>query len=443
MGAQAADWTHLGGDAAHTGRAGIAPFGLSVRWHVSALPGEVFAQRAAPVTFGERVFIAARVFVGTVHAANRVICFRASDGVRMWATDIDADVYDSWASPAIDVRHESVLVASGARLYALESDDGDVEWDTPLGFLVNASPTVSSDLVRGVHAANRAFIVDFSPIEFSTLYAINVDPFHATDNPYKPGDVVWTAGLSGSSGNTVAYADGRVHVSSTGGAVTAFNARDGGAPLFSNQLVNADPPYSHGFFGGVTVQEGYLYAASYDFDEIGNDSRLFKVNATTGALVWSVHCERTASIPIVSGGRIYLSAGIPGFGSSERLQAFQDLGASAALIWDTGATATGLGGWTHHPLLYAGGLFVGTSDGGDEFGPYISLSRIDVNGTPGTAGFVTATHEGAGASPAAGADGALYSVGEDGLFCFHGAVLEGEAELAEPAKPFKGLEIQP
>lgn len=437
--AAAADWTHLAGDPARSSHAVIAPFDLRVRWHAAALADEAFSGRAAPVTYGERVFVSARHFVGNLHAGNRLIAYRASDGQRLWSADIEADVYDSWASPAVDTRNGTVLVAAGARLYSLAGDDGAPRWDCPLGLLVNASPVVSSDLTNDSTPANRAFIVDFGPIDSSTLYAVNVDPFHATRNPYQPGEVAWSAPLSGSSGNSPAYADGVLYVATTGGAIAAFDARDGGPPIWCPQLIYADPPYSHGFFGGLTVAGGFVYAASYDFDEFENDARLFKLDAASGAVVWTIRAERSAAIPIASGARVYLCGGLPGFGSSERLQAFADYGTHAALLWETTSSATRYGGWTHHPLLHANALFVGSSDGGVEFGAYEMLSRIDPARAPGDPGFVTASHAGSGGSPAAGGDGALYSVGVDGLFCFGGLAPPTAAEPAEGAVPVSGV----
>jgi len=140
-------------------------------------------------------------------------------------------------------------------------------------------------------------------------------------------------------------------------------------------------------------------------------------------VVWVAPCERSASIPVVTDdGRIYLSAGLAGFGSAVKVQAFQDHGQSVALLWDTHADTGGelvVGGWTHQLVYARGYLYTGTprDEPDNYFLPYTDLYILDASTTPDDPCFIVAHCHGTGGSPAM-ADGTVYSIGEDGLLAF-------------------------
>lgn len=439
-------WTHLANDAAHSGQATRAPRALgSVAWVappvVSATELEEFVWRSSPVVADGRAFVTARRYVddGTglwEHVANVVVCYDAEDGTRLWDTDVDADLsgQDSWASAAVDRTTGTVIVASHYTVYGLAVADGQIMWECPLPVvLANASPTVTDDLVHGGAAANRVFITDYTGYTPSGggVYAINVSPYDAGGNPYQPGEIVWQdRTLPGTSGNTVAYAGGVVYVSSThGGTIRCYAALDGGAPgTAAVPEWEADTGLSQvsayaGFYSGVAVRGGYVYAAGYNFYGSGDSSRLYKVDAGDGTVIWEVPCGRTNSIPVVSdGGRIYLAAGIEGFGSAVTVQAFADHGLVATKLWDTFDDTGGslvLGGWTHQPLLVGDRLYCGTPDEMQFYGPHTDLYILDTTLTPGDPGFVVEQAAGSGGSPAT-TGRYLYSLGSEGLVAYRG-----------------------
>ncbi|MCG3126517.1 MAG: Outer membrane protein assembly factor BamB [Phycisphaerae bacterium] len=416
----AGDWTHLAGDRQRSGLAEQAPRTLQETvWNATPLADEELIGMSSPVAFGGRVFIAARVYSGFTHVNNAIIAFHAGTGARQWRTLLAADVFDSWSSPAVDVRNGSVVVVSGKRVYALNVANGAQRWERLLTRnLVNASPVVTDDLMSGVSPANRVFVTDFDGFNAGgSLHAINVDSRVAGDNPYDPGQVVWSVGQVGSSGNSPAYEDGVVYVASVGGLVRALNASSGSV-IWQRTISFAGDPQFSGFYGGVCVRNGAVFLASYIFDGTGDVADLYKLDAATGDVVWSIPCERTVSIPVVTDdGRIFLPAGLEAPGSAIKVQAFRDDGVSATKLWDTDVDSAGglvVGGWNYHAAFDDDRLYVGTPDPFAFFQPYVEMNVLDVTRTPDDPFFVAATQAGSGGTPAI-ASGIVYSVGVDGL----------------------------
>jgi len=432
-------WTHLGGDATHAGHGSGAPARLDhVLWQAQPVDVpprvEEFAWRCGLVATDDAVFVAARWYEPDdegwlEHTGNALVCYAATDGTRRWAAPLPPDTLDSWSTPCVDEPRGRVLVAAGNTLHALRISDGAPLWQTVLPrSIVNASPTVTTDLTNGGVPANRVFLTDYTG--FGTggqLYAINVDPFDAAHNPFALGEIAWSAAVDGTSGNTVAYADGRVFVaSSRGGHIRAFDALSGGVAWATDTGITQLSTYA-GFFGGVSVRGDAVYAAAYNFVGTGNNSRLYRLDAATGAIRWHAPCERTSSTPVLGDdGLIYVSAGTRDYGATVKVQAFADLDVTAALVWDTARNGgPTVGGWTHQPLLSDGRLYVGAPDETVFFAPYTALHVLDVAAAPGADDFVVGTHSGSGGTPALAA-GRLFSVGADGLFAFGSALTPGD-----------------
>ncbi|MBX3393817.1 MAG: PQQ-binding-like beta-propeller repeat protein [Phycisphaerae bacterium] len=422
--ASASDWLQLAGGAQHRGHGTAAPGEMSATIWIanqdSTSASLVFEGPSSPVVFDGRVYANARVYSGSNHVANRIVAIDAATGAILFETPIMRVSQNSWSSPAVDSQHRRILIGSGNRVYAIDADSGHIDWETPLlRNIVNASVVVTDDAGIG-----RAFITDFDGAGTDgSLYCINTDAFDGIANPYLPGEIVWREPIGGTSGNSPAYLDGVVYVSSVTdpaspgfpgiGHLYAFNAgaADGQRLVWSVGV-------SEGFFGGVTVANGFVYAASYNSFGGANNSTLVKVRAADGVIQWTTACERSDSIPIVDGDRIYLSAGIPGFGSTPKVQAFVDHGTSASKVWDTYADTNGslvVGGWTHQPILADGILYCGRIPSGNVFfGAYTEMFMLNVGVSPNDASFVIDHRAGFGSSPAI-SDGRLYSIGPDGL----------------------------
>lgn len=411
----AGQWTHVARDSRHSGVAGRGPRELSeVAWRSKLDVDEEFVWRSSVVADEQRVYANVRVLDGEEPGGNRLVAFDRASGLVCWRCDLPADAFDSFSSPTLSPTRELALLGVDQMLFGVNTDSGVVAWQRPLARrIVNSSVALSDDLEVAGTPANRAFITDYAPFSTGTLYAINIDPYHVNDNPYQPGEIVWTATLAGSSGATPAYDAGRVFVACTSGQIRAYDARDGSLEWTRAGLAPG------GFFGGAASCDGALFAATYNFFGGQNNSALFKLSAADGTVIWQTPCERTNSIPIVRGSIIYLSGGINGFGSVEKVQAFADFGGSAALLWDTAALSPPVGGWTFQPAWADGLLYVGTAGSGDDWSPSIAFSILDTEKLPGHSGFVRSVHVGSGGSPAL-ADGFAYSFGVAGLFAFVG-----------------------
>ncbi len=382
----------------------------------------------------------------------RVWAIDRETGVAVWWAAMPAPVLDSWSAPAIDRVNETVLVASGSsgsaggEVRAFDLKTGALTWTAVLPRdIVNASPVVTTDL----GAADRAFIVDYEGFytggSGAGLHCINVDPFDAARNPYAPGEIVWSLALfSGASGASVAYSRGRVYLGTSGdfggalsGEIVCVDARARDA---ADAVVwRTEPVGDDGFLGGVAAGRGAVYAASYDFFGGPGSSRLVKLDALTGDVVWQVAAARTSSTPVVlADGRVVVSGGIAGFGSVPTVQVFRDDGGSGTLVGDTaldtweddgdGVLEPGefelVGGWSHQPVAVVdptvdgGRLFVGEPViAGGLFAGYGRLRAVDLSVGFGEPGWVEDVYEGAGASPAV-VGRTLYTVGPGGLVAF-------------------------
>jgi outer membrane protein assembly factor BamB len=383
----------------------------------------------------------------------RAFAFARDTGAVVWSAPVPSPVLDSWSSPVIDRCNGTVLVASNRFLTALDLTTGAQLWQRQLSrVVVNASPVVTADL----GANDRVFLTDYHGGGTSgRLYAINVDPFDPANNPFQPGDIVWSVTIGGTSGNTPAYADGVVYVTTNGryntpptpnepGAIIAFPALPTSTPAPLWSFTN---PVDEGFYGGLAVapsrftgQGPVLYAASYSFFDTSllSSANLVKVDGLTGQLVWSTPANRSASIPVpLPDGRVLLASGIPGggFGSAVSLALYHDLGVAAERVWESALSTwsdadqdgrvdegeyTPIGGWTMQPIVSQFGGKTLAAIGvlpPDAITPPEVLHLVDLDADPASPAFFLASVPGAGGSAALAGTG-LYSVGSGGLCAF-------------------------
>ncbi len=430
-------WTHLAGNATRVASAyGKVDDFRFPHWAMHELPGGAtveFMTQGGVVATDEVV-----VSVGKSVGVWRLIACEASTGSVRWSVPIDAPVFASWSTPAIDLARCTTIMGSGTEVVCRSLEDGAFRWKCDLdAAVVNASVVITSDM-PGV---DRAFITDFDPSgEAGQLYCINLDP-ESVANPFRPGEIVWKSVIGGASGNSAAYANRTVYVASNSGSydpgtIRALDADELSEPTPRWVTTNPEP---NGFFGGVSVarrgNRSYVYAASYGFAGGLLAGNLVKIDAESGTVVWSTPTNRTASIPVaLPDGRIFLSGGIQGFGTIPSVQCFKDFGDSVMLLWDTALQCwcdqngdcipdpeefVNPGGWTTQPLAMrtASGtwkLLVGELPLGGLNGPYERLFQINPDYMPWECEFTEECVDGFGNSPAF-AGGRLFLTGPAGL----------------------------
>lgn len=424
--AQLLDWTHFAGapDRAASAR-GPAP---------SSFPSPAIISPGATSFLGASGGVLLRrhaFFLARVNSVHSLVCIDARTRLVHWASPVQPPFLDSWSAPVIDARNRAVLVASGTSLACFDAVSGALRWTSPLVRpVVNASPLVTTDL----GGQNRAFITDYDPFGSSgSLYCINVDPFDPLRNPFLPGDLVWSVTLGATSGNSPAYADATLFVAAISdgsafggpGIIQAFDARALSPP---SPLWTFTNPAGHGFYSPVSFREGVVHAASYSFFGGLFNSNLVRLEASTGALLSSTPCGRSATAPVpLADGRVLLSAGLDGFGSIPTLQCFAPDG---SLLWDTALDTwidlnanlvidpgeyLRVGGWTLQPAAFASHALAGTlPPGGSLSAPATDLYLLDLARFPSHPDFIASHLPGAGTSPTVAWDGIL-TLGQAGL----------------------------
>lgn len=432
-------WTHFARNEARTGlveEMGVAAVNVATPLWIASIDDAgrtiTFNGQSGPVVDRDRVYA-----LGKSGGVSRLFAISRADGRCLWSAAVPNPTSDSWSTPAIDEAANAVIVAAGNKLQSLSASNGAPRWSVTLNRnVVNASPLITPTVPR------RIFITDADGFGLSgRIYCINADRYDANANPYAPGQVLWSTIIGGTSGNTPAYADGRVFVATVGefgfsaGSILAFDAAATAAvaPLWTFE--NVAPV---GFFGGVATRDGAIFAATYAFSGGQTAGNLVKLDAADGSLLWTIASNRTDSTPIpLPDGRIILSGGLLGFGASPSIQAFEDHGSHATMLWDSavatwtdansnGVRDTGeylsIGGWTHQPVafMHAGGprLLVGTLPAGSgTASPCTHLRVVDLSVTPDSSSFVAAVFTGAGSTPAL-VGPSIYSIGAVGLLAF-------------------------
>lgn len=460
-------WTTFAGNNARTSTVdgGVGPSSISTpRWIKrgdAQASYEFYGQSGVVVT--DELVIAVGYQIGEggdsetlvrSSSTDTVVAFSRYSGAVVWTTPVPIAMLDSWSTPTVDTANNTVLVASGGWLTAISLQDGTKSWVRALGrVVVNASPVVTTNL----GPRNRAFITDhsFAAGGDGQLYCVNTSPFIPGVNPYLPGELVWAVFLDGqTSGNTPAYRNGVVYVSTaTGGdtwdqgTIRAFPADATSAPAPLWVYNHTDPS---GFFSGMAVIGDSIYASTYAFQGGQFSAATVRVDANTGEQRWTVPTNRTNTVPVPLGdGLVLVSTGLPytsdlpAFGSLPSLQLIYEhpWGAGASRAWDSavdtlddhnnngrwdpGEEFLPVGGWTNQPavavrdgvdsLVYIGG----TPDAnmGGFFGPSREMLLVDISKHPSDPGFVADVATNTGGSPAL-VNQEIYSLGVNGLYAF-------------------------
>ena len=368
-----------------------------------------------------------------VNGSSRRWClyaFSRRTGQLHWEAPIPTPALDSWSTPAIDVEAQRVYVASGSSITCLHLHSGVQLWQTQLlQNVVNASPClVSSGLYTGT-----LYITDFDGAGGGGhLYSINTaEPIHRPGRP-PVGSINWVAFLNGTSGNSPAYANGCVYVSTAGdysfaepGSVRAFN-------LEGKSLWETPNLIGEGYYGGVGIardaDKTYVLASSYAFFGNSLSANTELLDANCGARLWSAPTNRSSAIPVpLDSNHFAVSGGVQGFGTSPTLQIVTASDGSASNSWSSLGLSR-MGGWAAQPLydLTNDLLYVGEVSSSSTIGtPGIRLHVIDVKRLIGLNTLQQTVYSGFGSSPViAGTN--LYTIGAAGLYAFGPVPINGD-----------------
>jgi len=439
--ASSEDWPHYGHVATRHSVAVDGPNTIdanTLKWVADADPQDPnyyveFEGATGPVVYNGKVYAYAKYYdpndpnyPDCEPNGSQIIAYDANSGQVLWSTVVDKAIYGSWSTPCVDTKHNTVLIGSGYKVFAIDAQSGTQKWATQLDkFVVNASVCTALDIPYA-----RAFITDYDGFgSTGKLYCINLDQ-NEPNNPYEPGDIVWSDVLGATSGNSGAYKDGVVYIAkgtdNTSGTIYAYDAA---AWPDAVRLWQSTDPNFDGFLGGVSVtKEGFLYAANYDWaDQNEDNSALCKIDCNDGSIVWITQTERTSLMPVVVGDKIYISGGLYGWGSRPKVEAYHDHGGTVTKLWETGSNIA-VGGWTNQPVYANGKLYVGAIPlDGDYSGTYTELYILDVSITADDPNFIIAHYwdKECGNSPAVTYD-SIYTIGYDGLFKFHQPAFLGD-----------------
>jgi len=411
--------------------------------------GRPFAAIAAqtPTFDDQRVYISARV---TTQAGPqwRLLAVERSGGTATWSSPISPPLVDSFSSATVDSNRGQVIIASGRDVVCFDAQSGAQTWSRRLARnVVNASPVIADD----VEGRARAFITDYDGFgQAASLYCINIDE-HSDDNPFDPGEVIWSVLIGGASGATPAFlpacdgGTGLVYVATRGepsfvpGTILAFDAYANNSPSPAFITHNA---IDEGFYGTISIEppsnqsvHPTLYAVSYEFYGGLASANLIAVDGVTGSVRWSMPSNRGASAPVLLGnGRIAVSAGVQGYGTLPSVALYLDRKDHALELWNIVRDSwtdhnndhvidpdecDSVGLWSYQPIassdlrLLSVGVAPESASVG-AFGP--SMATLDVALAPWDRTF---THRTAGisGSPSAGR-GCFYAINASGLVAF-------------------------
>ena len=248
------------------------------------------------------------IFASAIYAP--LTAFNARTGKVVWTSSVVTDL----RAPATVVGHILYAAAFEGTLYALDARTGAVLWSTTGGCCVyDQSPVVSNgrvfqvrtdDTLTAYDATDGTQLWTVDDFAVGTLAAADGKLFfghypNVVARDQATGSLLWSVPVYGSADTgSPAVADGLVFVESTLSDLTALDENTG-AVIW---MASARSPW------GPSVANGIVYASAYS-------GQWNAYKEADGTLLWSVTNNDgcfgpcTNTIPVVSGGMLYLAAG--------------------------------------------------------------------------------------------------------------------------------------
>ncbi len=306
------------------------------RVYVGTLGGRIFALDAATGAIlwsrppdalaGDTVWTSPAVADGVVYfAANRpwavLYALDAATGATLWT-----------ASPTLSIIIASPVVTEGSMylafndhsVIALDAQTGETRWTANAGSGMYASPAVADGRLyvtvhnRGLLALDpgngaQLWLAPMAGPQWSSpaagkdrVFVCSRDDERVFAFDGATGAQVWSTPVGDWCHTSPAFANGVVYVGANDGRLYALNAATG-QQAWSQPLAP-----SGGIFGGPTVANGVVYAASGQ-----GDGKLYAVHAGTGQPLFSAFVgdgdqsgdgEWVNASPTVAGGVVYIGS---------------------------------------------------------------------------------------------------------------------------------------
>jgi outer membrane protein assembly factor BamB len=300
------------GNAARTGEnPGPAPVGRPVVKWKTFVGGESYA---SPVVGAETVYVATK--------AGSLVALRLADGSERWRTHVGD--YVARTTPALS--GNTLFVAAGYALLAIDAETGRERWSVPLRFAGSCSPVVDGDLVYvatqeghvsafATQTGNEVWhyrndnLLFGSPAVAEEVIVIADEAGKVTAIDAGSGRELWQKPTGGEAYTTPAIERGVVYVATNEPSLTAFNLKTG-SQLWSRAIGGESSPAVGGgaiFLGGDdqsvsaldvasgqtrwSIPLGYAIRSSVTFTDdavyIGSGPMLTAIDRNDGSTLWT------------------------------------------------------------------------------------------------------------------------------------------------------------
>jgi outer membrane protein assembly factor BamB len=278
-------------------------------WSNDTGPGYV-----GPVIDGDVVYIGSSTH-GYYPDDEYMYAFNRFTGEQLWKTPIYGGIAES-----VQYDETKIYFASGfydTKMYALNKDDGSINWTFPTGFYVCPNkPMLKDNMIYGAFWDNyntgKLYKINATTGQEVWSVSLSAGPwdnsitadgqgrlflaiyYDSTMNAYSEytGQLLWTYPLHGGSLSFNAYHNGCVFIADTFGYVYALNVSTGHLLWEKNIGGSCD-------ISSPTISGGLLFIGTRD----GADGAFYALNESTGSILWkySIGASVTAPPSIVDG----------------------------------------------------------------------------------------------------------------------------------------------
>ncbi|MEZ6165031.1 MAG: PQQ-binding-like beta-propeller repeat protein [Phycisphaerales bacterium] len=270
-----------------------------------------------PIPQSGLVVDAAHVYAIARDASNAAmaVALDRETGSTVWSAPVAPPILDSWSSPAIDLEHSTLIVASGATMVALDTATGDQVWSQTLPTtIVNTSPVVTDDLGDRDRVLITTYSFGFG--EPARPGASIHRPLRRSDQPHQPGEIVWSKILSARQLGQHPRLPIRTRLPRHRLRRRRYNAAPSAADITAKHIAHLTALVVHQHDQHRLLRRRHHRTRPHlrqllQLHRLADQRQHHQLNKNTGDLVWSVPTNRTDATPIVlPTGDIVVSSGV-------------------------------------------------------------------------------------------------------------------------------------